>query len=77
MEENDLIATVTKYIVSGICVIILFGMASCQIPKYQLRKMVEAGVQPLEAGCAMKLISGIGEEKEPVCAQLISTYSDK
>lgn len=46
-------AHIVKWISIAICTIAICLTGSCQNTKYQIRKMVEAGAQPIVAACAI------------------------
>lgn len=56
MDDNEFWLKFFKYVIVGICSLILIGNVSCQSSKYQLRKMTEATGSAIEASCAMTMI---------------------
>lgn len=53
MEENSFWLSLWKSVILGICILILCVTGNCQNSKYQLRKMIEAGTDPILAACAL------------------------
>ena len=52
MEDNIFFLKIVKYVALVICTIIISITGGCQLSKYQIRKMVDAGASPTEAACA-------------------------
>lgn len=53
MDDSTFWLKLWKYVIVGFCVVVLAGIGSCSNYRYQLRKMVEAGSDPVLAACAL------------------------
>lgn len=63
MGENEFWIKLWKYILIFVCTVIVLSVSSCQSTNYQIRKMVESGVTPMQAACAFQL----GNTETGVC----------
>ena len=52
-NEEKFWLTLWKYVCVTLCILFLCITSSCQITKYTLKKMVEAGADPISASCAL------------------------
>ena len=76
MDENTHYLYLTiKNCLLALCIIIISGMVSCQSTKYQTRKIVEAGNSPIEAACAIGVLSR-SSNYDPICIQFFSNYKE-
>lgn len=51
--NDDCIAKIWKYAITGFVCVLFLITGSCQAGKYQTRKAIEAGASPLAARCAL------------------------
>lgn len=55
MDDNVVLLKIIKIIAISICVIVILTIGSCQLSKYQMRKLIESGASPLDAVCALSI----------------------
>ncbi len=58
MNDNEFWIRVWKYLTLITCVGIFSVLTNCQHTKYQIRKAVEVGADPIETACAMESSGG-------------------
>lgn len=54
MTDNEFWIKFWKYAVIGLVVLIMTAVGSCQSTRYQIRAVIESGVGPTAARCAIK-----------------------
>jgi len=70
--DDEYIAKIWKYAITGILVFIFLMVGSCQTTKYQIRKSIEAGANPLTSMCALSAESPLAD-----CAILAAAEANK
>ena len=57
MDEREYWIKFCKYVFTFACVFVMTLSVSCQSTKYQIRKSIESGANPIEAACAIRSAS--------------------
>ena len=65
--EDECIAKIWKYGITGFVALMVSIMASCQVTNYRIASAIGDGVNPLEAKCAIR---GDGDTKGNPCVIL-------
>jgi hypothetical protein len=68
MDDEQFLLNIWKYVIIGVCVVVVSGVGSCANYRYQLRKMAEAKIDPVLAACALDRGSSSSESADCILA---------